>query len=634
MARDQRRLAAIVSADVAGYSRLMGEDESRTLAALKAHRRELIDPKIAEYGGRIVKTMGDGLLLDFPSVVDAVRCAVDVQRGMVERNAGVPIDRRIVFRIGVNVGDIIIDGDDIYGDGVNVAARLQALAEPGEICVSKVVRDQVLDKLSFAFEDLGPREVKNIARPVEVYRILDAPPAATARPQRVVGRGWIFSRITRGARWGWLAGAAALAIGGGIALSYEFTQSRTPAAITGPPLMSVAVMPFTPASTGADDERLAERLTKDVTAGVERAQRSALVVSHGLVVAKYKGKQIDPRPVGHDLNVRYLLEGEVRDENGAIAVIAQLVETENGTQVWSSRVVAPTVSDGKGEIAANVANRVQQALYDAERKRVASLRRQSVNAMELVLHADALWKQDQSPKGRLAARKLYEEALRHDHASVPAMDGVMYTIGDELEHDPRADQERLLKELDDLSLRAVQLDPNDPRVWMDRAYALEWQQRWDAALEASAEGMRIDPYRVETLIARAWALIFSGRAEEALPVIDRGTALDPQRPEGSLIFGQCVARLNLGHYDNAIGDCEKFLAISDDWYGYVFLVGAYAQQGDMAKATAARALALKRDPDVSIERVKALRVWRNPVFMQQLETHLFPGLRKAGIPEQ
>ena len=171
MARDHRRLAAIVSLDVVGYSRLMGLDDSGTLAALKAHRRELIDPKIAEHDGRIVKTTGDGLLLEFPSVVDAVRCAVEVQRGMAERNAGVAPDKRLDFRIGINVGDIIIDGDDIFGDGVNVAARLEALADPGGICVSRVVRDQVLDKLSFAFEDLGAQEVKNIARPVDVYRV-------------------------------------------------------------------------------------------------------------------------------------------------------------------------------------------------------------------------------------------------------------------------------------------------------------------------------------------------------------------------------------------------------------------------------------------------------------------------------
>ena len=227
MARDQRRLAAIVSADVAGYSSLMGLDDSDSLARLKAIRRDLIDPKIAEYGGRIVKTTGDGLLLEFPSVVEAVCCAVDVQRGMTERNSGVPEERRTEFRVGINVGDIIIDGDDIFGDGVKVAARLQALAVPGEICVSKVVREQVPDKLSFAFEELGAQQVKNIARPVEVYRIREAPPtAATAQAQRVGDVQRFFSHITRGARWGWLAGAVAAVVVAGIAGWGVFVQPK------------------------------------------------------------------------------------------------------------------------------------------------------------------------------------------------------------------------------------------------------------------------------------------------------------------------------------------------------------------------------------------------------------------------
>src|SRR5271167_4997785 len=208
LARDHRRLAAIVSADVVGYSLLMGRDDSATLAGLKAHRRELIDPKIAEYAGRIVKTTGDGLLLEFPSVVDAVRCAVDVQRGMAERNTGVPPEQRIEFRIGINVGDIIIDGDDIFGDGVNVAARLQTLAEPGGICVSRVVRDQVLDKLSFAFEDLGAQAVKNIARPVEAYRVDLGSGAQGAAGHRR------WQRLLRGPlRW-WAAGIVALGVAG------------------------------------------------------------------------------------------------------------------------------------------------------------------------------------------------------------------------------------------------------------------------------------------------------------------------------------------------------------------------------------------------------------------------------------
>src|ERR1700674_3940303 len=203
---DHPRLAAIVPAHVVGYSLLMGR--GATLAGLKAHRRELIDPKIAEYGGRIVKTTGDGLLLEFPSVVDAVRCAVDVQRGMAERNAGVPPEQRIDLRIGINVGDIIIDGEDIFGDGVNVAARLQTLAEPGGICVSRVVRDQVLDKLSFAFEDLGPQEVKNIARPVEAYRV-DLGGGALQTPSRGRKR---WQRLTRALGWRWLT-VGVLAVG-------------------------------------------------------------------------------------------------------------------------------------------------------------------------------------------------------------------------------------------------------------------------------------------------------------------------------------------------------------------------------------------------------------------------------------
>src|SRR5258706_1824300 len=204
LARDQRRLAAIVSADVVGYSLLMGRDDSATLAGLKAHRQELLDPSIAEYRGRIVKTTGDGLLLEFPSVVDAVRCAVDIQREMAERNSGVPPEQRIEFRIGINVGDIIIDGDDIFGDGVNVAARLQTLAEPGGICVSRVVVDQVLDKFSVRFEDLGAQAVKNIARPVQAYRVNFEPGA----PTRAVRRRW--RHLRRAAGWQWF-GAAAVA---------------------------------------------------------------------------------------------------------------------------------------------------------------------------------------------------------------------------------------------------------------------------------------------------------------------------------------------------------------------------------------------------------------------------------------
>jgi adenylate cyclase len=639
MARDLRRLAAIVSADVAGYSRLMGRDESGTLTTLKAHRRELIDPKIAEYGGRLVKTTGDGLLLEFPSVVEAVRCAVDVQRGMAERNAGVPPERRIEFRIGINVGDIILDGEDIYGDGVNVAARLQALAEPGQIFVSKVVRDQVLDKLGFVFEELGAQQVKNIVRPVEVYRILDSLPAATAEPQRVVGRGGIFSRLPRGTRWGWPAGAAAVVvIIAAIAIWYGFIQPKTPAALAGPPAMSVAVMPFTPASNSAEDELLAERLTQDVTAtaGIVRARRSALVVSHGLVVAKYKGKPTDPRAVGRDLNVRYLFEGELSRQKDVDAVMVRLIEAATGTTVWSARLAAPTSSGDpdKSELVAQLSNRLRDALYDAEEKRVARLPMSGASAMETVLRADRLRGEDPTPKGTLAAHKLYEEALRQDPNSLEAVIGLFVTGADQI--DMEADPpEQTVRELNDLSKRAIALDRDDPRAWQTRSYALFLQGQWQGALEADAEALRIDPYSNRTVGNQGFLLLVTGRPAEALPVLDRAIALDPRSPDVPLNLQlQCSAHLNLGQYDEAIAACEKALIIEEDWLKYLFLLGALAQKGDMAKAEFAKAQLLKLKPDVSIARLKAPRMWANPLYQQQREANLYAGLRKAGIPEQ
>jgi adenylate cyclase len=638
MARDQRRLAAIVSADVAGYSRLMGRDESGTLAALKAHRRELIDPKIAEYGGRTVKTTGDGLLLEFPSVVEAVRCAVDVQRGIAERNAVVPAERRIEFRVGINVGDIILDGEDIYGDGVNIAARLQALSEPGQICVSKAVRDQVLDKLSFAFEELGAQQVKNIVRPVEVYRVLDSLPAAMAEPQPVVGRAGIFSRITRGARWGWLAGAATVVIIAAIAIGYGFIQPRGPAVLAGPPPMSVAVMPFTPASNSAEDELLAERLTQDVTAtaGIVRARRSALVVSHGLVVAKYKGKPTDPRAVGRDLNVRYLFEGEVSRQKDADAVMARLIETAMGTTVWSGRLAAPTSSGDpdKSELVALLANRLRDALYDAEEKRVARLPISGASAMETVLHADRLWDQDPTPKGTLAAHKLYEEALRQDSSSLEAVIGLYWTGADQIDMEAEP-PEQTVRELNDLSTRAISLDRDDPRVWQMRSYALLLQGQWQGALDANAEALRIDPYSSRVVGGQGFLLLMTGRPAEALPVLDRALALDPRSPKlPSYLQYQCSAHLNLGQYDEAIAACEKALALDGNWFQYLFLLGALAEKGDMAKAEVAKARLLKLKPDISIARLKAARLWANPLYQQQREANLYAGLRKMGIPEQ
>ena len=388
MARDHRRLAAIVSLDVAGYSRLMGVDDSGTLAALKAHRRELIDPKIAEHDGRIVKTTGDGLLLEFPSVVDAVRCAVDVQRGMAERNEGIAPDKRLDFRIGINVGDIIIDGDDIFGDGVNVAARLEALADPGGICVSRVVRDQVLDKLSFTFEDLGAQQVKNIARPVDVYRV----EFGSAAPQKRRPDRNRLPRRTRAIPWRWSAvGVFVLGLAGiGIWLLLQSIHPA-PAPSPSPPTGSIAVLPFTTSSANPADALLADALTADFTSVLQRGLPESPVVSHSLAVT-YKGKPIDARLVGRELNVRYLVEGDVRTADVQVVVKVRLIETSKATEVWSDdvRLEQARTAEDRSQLVTRLTVQVKNALSDAEQRRVLAEPVAGASAADLALRADAV----------------------------------------------------------------------------------------------------------------------------------------------------------------------------------------------------------------------------------------------------
>src|SRR5262249_55503531 len=285
--RVERRLAAILAADVAGYSRLMGADEEGTLAALKTIRRELGDPKIAEHRGRIVKTTGDGWLVGFPSVVDAVRCAVGVQREMAERKGEIPQAQRIEFRFGINLGDIIIDEHDIYGDGVNIAARLEALAEPGGICVSRVVRDQVRDKLDFGFEDMGEQQVKNIARPIRAYRI---------------------------------------------------PISGTPAAKTQLPLPdkpSLAVLSFQNMSGDPEQEYFADGMVEEITTAISRLPWLFVIARNSSFA--YKGKSPDLRQVGRELGVRYVLEGSVRKAGNRVRITGQLIDTTSGAHIWADR---------------------------------------------------------------------------------------------------------------------------------------------------------------------------------------------------------------------------------------------------------------------------------------------------------
>jgi adenylate cyclase len=633
MTRDHRRLAAIVSADAVQYSRLMGLDESGTLAGLKVHRRELIDPKISEYGGRIVKTTGDGLLLEFPSVVDAVRCAVDVQRSMAERNAGVSPEQRIDLRIGINVGDIIIDGDDIFGDGVNVAARLQMLAEPGGICVSRVVRDPVLDKLSFAFEDLGAQEVKNIARPVEAYRV-----DLGTEPLRTRSRGHMcWQHLKRALSWRRLAGGVvALSLAGiGVAALPKFWESAPRSTA---PALSVAILPFGAPPDGPINEQFADAFTEDVTMALGRNLRSALVSSHS-VTLKYKGKPIDARTVGRDLNVRYLVEGEMRHAGDGVAVNAQLIDTNNAVQVWSDRleVGAAQVAQDKGALAVQLTQRLGVALVNAERRRIGTKETAGQSPMELVLRAtNVLDTGGGSLKAALEARKLCDRALLLDPNLLMALVVRGDTLEIQRELDRHANNDRLLQEEDEVSKRAVAVARDVPGAWQFRTHALIVQGRLEAALDANDEAVRLDATGGSALLQRAWLMILMGEPAETLPLVDKAIALNANagRESGVAEFYRCAALLGLGRYDDAAAACRRSVAQNDQWLTHLVLVAAYAQNGDAIRTTLERARLLIQRPGFTIADLKGLdRNVGTPAYFQLADAHLYTGLRKAGIPE-
>ena len=351
-----RRLAAVLAADVAGYSRLMGADEEGTLAAFKAVRRELGDPKIAEHNGRIVKTTGDGLLVEFQSVVDAARCAVEVQRAMGERNTGVPADKRIEFRIGINLGDVILDDGDIFGDGVNVAARLEALAEPGGICISGAAHEQIRDKLDLAFEDLGEQQVKNIARPVRIYKVILGGAASTLPAPRTT-LPELPRRGVRAPRPVITATALTVAIGLSIVAWWTWSRVSSTALVETPavarlhtssggadvngtpapaaPLLSFVVLPFTNLSNDPEQDYFADAITEDLTTDLSRIDGS-FVIARNTAFA-YKGKPVDVKQIGRELGVRYILEGSVRRLGNQVQVNVQLIDAGNGAHLWADR---------------------------------------------------------------------------------------------------------------------------------------------------------------------------------------------------------------------------------------------------------------------------------------------------------
>jgi len=535
-----RRLAAILAADVAGYSRLMGADEEGTHERLKAHLRELVEPKIAEHRGRIVKTTGDGLLAEFASVVDAVRCAAEMQRSMLDREPELPEERRIRFRIGVNLGDVIVEEHDIFGDGVNVAARLEGLAEPGGICVSRMVRDQIRDKLDFAFEDLGEQSVKNIARPLRVYRV---EPAAGAK------------------------------------------QAVTPPpALPLPDKPSIAVLPFANMSGDPEQEYFVDGMVEEIITALSRIRWLFVLARNSSF--SYKGQSPDVRQVGRELGVRYVLEGSVRKTGNRVRITGQLIDATIGAHLWADRFdgLLEDIFELQDKVASSVAGVIEPALQAAETARSAGRPTANLTAYDLYLRAYAMvWS---SARQIPEALRLMEQAIARDPYYGPALAWAAHcsfrVCLDGASKDPGADRRKGA----DFARRALEVGGDDPNVLANAAIALAyfgedigamvgladravtlnpsfargwyvsgalrcWAGQLDAAIEHVAASLRLSPRaRVGNslaLIGRAHFL--SRRFNEAVPKLLLAIQDDPSYPEPYRSLAACYA--HMGHLDEA-----------------------------------------------------------------------------------
>ena len=417
----ERRLAAILAADVVGYSRLMGADEVGTLRALKAVRKDLVDRAIAAHGGRIVKTTGDGLLAEFPSVVDAVTCAVTIQRGMIQNNADVPDDKRIVWRIGINIGDIIIEGNDIFGDGVNIAARLESICEPGGLCISDLACDQVRGKLPLTFTDSGEQQVKNIARPVRVFSL--APQAIAEAPELSAGRAAPSMARTRALQAGALtlvfilAGAAAWWT---LRAPSPSPTANAPASLDARP--SIAVLPLVTLADANKEDYFADGLTEDVISALGRF--SELIVRSRNAVFAYKGKTPRPEDVGRDLAVRYIVEGSIRRSPERIRIAIRLTDAARGALLWSENYdVAPKdIFSVQDDITRRIAGTLASRLSNLELTKAATKPPSSLEAYDIVLRGrDLLNRVNRTANSQ--ARTVLRQAIELDPSYAPAYIG-------------------------------------------------------------------------------------------------------------------------------------------------------------------------------------------------------------------
>jgi adenylate cyclase len=627
---ETRKLAAILVSDVVGYSRLAGADEDRILARLRTLRSDLIDPTIAVHHGRIVKRTGDGSILEFRSVVDAVNCAIEVQRAMVERNAEVAPDKRIEFRIGIHLGDVVEEADgDLMGDGVNIAARLEGVAKPGAICLSEDAYRQVSGRLDMAVTDLGPTQLKNIERPIRAYSLqvgvpAQAKPVAEAKPPQSkmhssltaleAGVAVLFILIAGGA-W-WFLGA----------------NRPGPVAVNAPAKaahLSIVVLPFTNLSGDPAQDYYADGITENLTTELSRIKGTFVIARN--TAFTYKGKPVDAKEIGKELGVRYVLEGSVQRDQNRVRVNAQLVDAESGAHLWADRFDEDLADLFKlqDQVVARLANALNVEFIKAEAAKGA--RSTNPDATDLVMRgwANINAVADLSSKEKVnAARALFEQALAIDPNNVEALQGVAVTYQQEYFWGwgkPGTDYDaKILGPLD----RVIALDPDYVGAYNNKSFYLAMSHRSDEALRVADAGLAINPNITLLYMARAFAKLDLGRFDEAKSDLQQGIRLSPRDPFVTFFYtGIGDAEIGAGRPEAAIPEYRKSLDAGDHTYwNYANLAAAYALLGKMDEAKPLVAETLRVNPSFTVK------------WFQNHTAYVIPkrdeGFRKAGFKEE
>ena len=626
----ERRLTTILAADIVGYSRLMGDDEAGTLTALKTLRRELIKPKETQYGGRTVKLMGDGALMEFPSVVDAVAFAVEVQVAMQAHNVKLPEDQRIIYRIGINIGDIIVEGDDIYGDGVNVAARMEGLAEPGGICISRPVHTQVGGKLDLQFQDLGENKVKNISQPVKVYRIvLDEKAAAlatpvTRMPSAPVRRLWpiaatfaVMLLIAAGGLYWWQARAPKL-------------EPVDPATMAHPlPAQpSIAVLAFDDLSQGDDQGYLSDAIVEGIITKLSHFSELFVIARNSSFF--YKGKAIDVRKIARDLGTRYILEGSQQKAGDRLRVTVQLIDAIAGNHIWAETydrdlVNLFTVQD---EIADSVASTVGAKVVAVAGEAIKKGDPARLRAFEYWLKGTRHW-YEWTEEGNEQARLLYLKAIEADPSLPRGHLGLAWVYINGFRNGwTELDRNDALARARELAQKGLDLAPDDYFPHQTMAYVLMQAGEPDQAIVEFEKSLALNPNAANVMMDLAEALIYSGRKQEAVDLMHQAMRRDPHHPDW-FYWSLAWAQYMVGACADATTTMHKMSSMPKR--ANRTLAASYACEGRLDEAREAVDDLLEYDPEYSIGKFM-LDVGSKFTNTADVD-HWIDHLREAGLPE-